>query len=31
MDAIFTLNDVRYDYANTAQPALHDVSLTILK
>ncbi|MFM2309355.1 MAG: hypothetical protein RLY87_1476 [Chloroflexota bacterium] len=31
MEAIFTLNNVRYDYANTAQPALHDVSMTILK
>lgn len=31
MDAIFTLTDVRYDYANTTHPALHDVSLTILK
>lgn len=31
MDAIFTLDNIRYDYANTAQPALRDVSMTILR
>lgn len=31
MDAIFTLDKIRYDYANTAQPALRDVSMTIMR
>lgn len=31
MDAIFTLDNIRYDYANTAQPALRDVSMSILR
>ena len=31
MDAIFTLDNIRYDYANTAQPALRDVSMTIMR
>jgi cobalt/nickel transport system ATP-binding protein len=31
MDAIFTLDNIRYDYANTAQPALRDVSMSIVR